>query len=94
MNNLNKKQLINEAKAQTKALYIIKKWLLYAIGMSSLGITLVCFSFLGSITYTTVGIIGIICTTLSVIAALLINLGIKRGTKNVEQILIAVENMK
>ncbi len=94
MAKLNRKQLIKEAEAQTKALMTIKKWLLYAIRISTFGIALVCFSFLGSTNYTTIGIIGTVCTFLSILAAILINLGIKRGTKNVEKILIAVENIK
>jgi len=91
---MNKSQLLAEAKAQNKALKIIKKWLAYAIGLSTIGVALTIFAFSGETTYIIVGIIGIILTLLSVIAALIISLGIKRGTKNVEMILKAAENKR
>lgn len=91
MAKLNKKQLLAEAEAQTKALKTIKKWLAYAIGVSTLSVALTCFAFLGGTTHIVVGVIGIVLTLLSTSAALIINLGIRKGTKNVEQILSAAE---
>jgi len=92
MIKLNRSQLLAEAEAQNKALKTIKKWLAYAIGLSTIGAALTLFAFSGKITI--IGVVGIILTFLSVTAALIINLGIKRGTANVEKILMAVENEK
>lgn len=93
MAKFNKKQLLAEAEAQTKALKTIKKWLTYTIGISTLSVALTCFAFLGETTHIVIGVIGIILVLLSTSAALIINLGIKKGTKNIEQILCAAEGL-
>lgn len=92
MNRLNRAQLIAEAKAQNKALKTIKKWLAYAIGSSTIGAALICFAFTGATAHVLIGVLGVILTFVSLIAAFLINLGIRRGTRNVEKLICAAES--
>ena len=79
MKELTKAQLLDEAKAQTNALKTIKRWLIYA-------------GFAGAAKHTALGVTGIILTVLSVTAAIVINLGLKKGGRNVERILKAAES--
>lgn len=92
MAKLTKRQMIEEAQAQSNALKTIKRWLMYAVAASTIGAALTYTGFTG-IWNRAVGIIGVILTFLSVAAALIINLGMHRGKKNVERILAAAENM-
>lgn len=93
MKKLGKKELLAEAAAQKKALVTIKKWLAYAIGASTVGLALALFGFVGESSHTAIGIFGIVLLVISLISALLINLGLKRGSRNVENILSAAEKM-
>ena len=92
MKELTKAQLLDEAKAQTNALKTIKRWLMYAIGVSTMGAALIYAGFAGAAKHTALGVTGIILTILSVTAAIVINLGLKKGGRNVERILKAAES--
>lgn len=93
MKQLGKKELLAEATAQSKALYTIRKWLAAAIGISTVSAALIVFAFMGESVHMLAGIMGIVLLVLSAAAALLINLGLKRGTENVKNILAAAEDM-
>lgn len=93
MKQLSKKELLAEAKAQSRALDTIRKWLAAAIGISTVSVALIVFGFMGESVHMLIGIIGIVLLVLSAAAALLINLGLKRGAENVKNILAAAEDM-
>ncbi len=93
MKKLSKKELLAEAAAQSRALNTIKKWLAAAIGISTVSTALIVLGFMGEGVHMLIGITGIVLLVLSVTAALLINLGLKRGSENVKNILTAAENM-
>ena len=93
MKQLSKKELLTEAMAQSKALDTIKKWLAAAIGISTVSMALIVFGFMGESAHMVIGIIGIVLLVLSAGAALLIDLGLKRGSENVKNILAAAENL-
>ena len=52
MKELTKAQLLDEAKAQTNALKTIKRWLMYAIGVSTMGAALIYAGFAGAAKHT------------------------------------------
>ncbi len=93
MKQLSKKELLAEAAAQSRALKTIKKWLAAAIGISTVSAALIVFGFMGESVHMLIGVIGIVLLVLSVAAALIINLGLKRGSENVKNILSAAEDM-
>ena len=93
MKQLSKKELLAEAMAQSKALKTIRKWLAAAIGISTVSMALILFGFMGESAHMLMGIIGIVLLVLSVAAALLIDLGLKRGTENVKNILASAEDL-
>ena len=87
MKKLNKKELLAEAAAQSKALGTIRKWLACAVGLSTISIALIIFGSAGETTKLLPCIFGGVLLVLSLASAFIINLGLRRGVKNVELIL-------
>ena len=90
MNANEKKRMMKEAEMQLKALKIINKWKLGAIALSTIGVALTYAGMAGNNRHLYLGIPGIILMVTSVIAALLLNLGLRNGRRNVEKILNVV----
>ncbi len=91
MADWSRNQLLAEAEAQNKALKRIKRWLVYAIGLSTIGAAFTYFAFSGETINKIIAVVGILIVFFSIGAAFLINLGIKKGIQNVERILAAAE---
>lgn len=91
MNADNKKKLMLEAELQLKALKKINIWKLAAIAFSTIGVALTYAAFAGNSRNIFLGILGIILTVVSLMAALLLNHGLRNGRKNVEKILNAID---
>ncbi len=84
MNAKLKENYINEVKYQTKMLNRLKQWLSYSIISSSISLILILF---GNQIHPIIRILGFILMAISIICALLIGLGIKNGTDNVNKII-------
>ncbi|MCD7949415.1 MAG: hypothetical protein LUG12_04010 [Erysipelotrichaceae bacterium] len=84
MNAELKQNYVNEVKYQTKMLNRLKQWLSYSIISSSMSLILILF---GSQIHPIIHILGFIFMIISIIAAILIGLGIKNGTDNVNKII-------
>lgn len=91
MNVDNRKKLMLEAELQLKALKKINIWKLAAIAFSTIGVALAYAGFAGSSRNIFLGILGIILTLVCLMAALLLNHGLRNGRKNVEKILNAID---
>ncbi|MCD7894655.1 MAG: hypothetical protein LUG60_13295 [Erysipelotrichaceae bacterium] len=84
MNAKLKENYINEVKYQTKMINRLKQWLSYSIISSSISLILILF---GTQVHPIIHILGFIFMVISIICALLIGLGIKNGTDNVNKII-------
>ncbi|MCD7809182.1 MAG: hypothetical protein LUH02_07550 [Erysipelotrichaceae bacterium] len=84
MNAKLKENYINEVKYQTKMINRLKQWLSYSIISSSISLILILF---GTQVHPIIHILGFILMAISIICALLIGLGIKNGTDNVNKII-------
>ncbi len=93
MKRLNKQELLAEAEAESRALGTIRKWLAGAIGISTISVAIIIFGFAGEEVKLLPAVFGSVLLALSLICAFLINLGLKRGARNVEIILSEAEKM-
>lgn len=83
-----KKAYIQEVKYQTQLLNRLKGWLKSTILFSSVSLILIIF---GPSIHSFVKPLGIVLMIISVIAAIIIGLGIKRGQENVSKIIDYIE---
>lgn len=88
MNKAQKSKLILEADLQTKEINKLKIWLKNSITVSTIGFVIALFGMQKSNWWF---VIGSIATVLSVIVAIIINMGIKNGKLNVEKILRLID---
>ncbi len=88
---LNRKQLLREAEQQKGALVKLKRWMRNAMVCSSCGMALTWWGLTGTGSRFACGIAGIVLTLLGVLCAALIGLGIRNGSRNVENILRAAK---
>ncbi|OUQ67836.1 hypothetical protein B5E53_07495 [Eubacterium sp. An11] len=91
MNALEKRNLTTEAKMQTEALKKINRWKMIAMAISTLGVALAYAGFAGLIQTPLLGVLGVAVTVISVAAALIFNLGLKNGRRNVKKMLQILE---
>lgn len=89
MNRLNRSELLNEAKMQSKALKMISRWRAGAMLIASVGILLAYIGFTASPPNLFCGIAGIVITLAGALCAVTLNVGIHNGRENVEKILNA-----
>lgn len=87
MNAVEKKRLSREAEMQMKALKKINRWKSIALAISAIGVALVYGGFAGAGQNLFLGICGIIFMVIGAVCAIILNLGLKNGRKNVEKIL-------
>lgn len=83
-----KQAYIGEIQYQTKMLNNLKVWLRNMIVLSSISLILVLF---GDEMYSFLSTVGIVLMVLSVIACLILSLGIKNGYNNINKIINYIE---
>lgn len=88
MNVKERNSLIREAERQTEALKQISSWRTMATGVSTIGAALIYAGFIGS-HHPVIGIGGAAFLLLGMCGAVIFNLGLKNGRRNVEKILRA-----
>ena len=88
MQNKMKQAYIGEIQYQTKMLNNLKVWLRNIIMLSSISLILVLF---GDEMYSFLSTVGIVLMVLSVIACLILSLGIKNGYNNINKIINYIE---
>lgn len=87
MNAVEKSNLSREAQMQMNALKKISRWRTIAIALSTLGAALIYAGFAGADCNLFLGIPGIIVILLGAVSAIILNLGIKNGRRNVEKMI-------
>ncbi len=87
MNAVEKKRLSKEAEMQVKALKKINQWKNIAVAISAIGVAITYAGMAGAERNTFLGILGIIVIVVGIVSAIVINLGLKNGRRNVEKIL-------
>ena len=90
MNAAEKNRLSKEAEMQIHSLHRIGVWRTIAIAFSTLGVAITYAGLAGRNQSIFLGILGIILIIVSVCFAIVFNLGIKNGKRNVEKILDAL----
>lgn len=91
MNFIYKRKLSKEAEMQIKALKKINRWKIIALAVSTLGVAAAYAGFGGIIQSLFLGVLGVIITVTAAAAALIFNLGLKNGRRNVEKMLNILE---
>lgn len=90
MNAAEKRRLSKEAEMQMEALKKINRWKIGAIGASAIGVGMTYAGFFGAQRNLFLGIPGIAVVLLGISCAVVLNLGLKNGRRNVEKILDAL----
>ncbi len=91
MNAVQKRNLSIEAQMQLNALKKINLWKNIAIAVSTLGVAAVYAGIAGNGRSLFLSVPGVIIIVFGVSAALVLNLGIRNGRKNVEKMLAALD---
>ncbi len=91
MNALEKDSLLAEAKMQIKALKKINEWKRLAIIISTIGIAIAYAGIAGTPSHLFLGILGIFLTLAGAGAAVVTNLGLKNGRRNVEKMIYVID---
>lgn len=91
MNVLEKDSLLTEAKMQIKALRKINEWKRLAIIVSTIGVAVAYAGIAGTPSHLFLGILGIFLTLAGAGAAVVTNLGLKSGKRNVEKIIHVID---
>ena len=91
---MNKMLLLDEADKQIKAIFTLKKWMRLSISFSTILMVLSYFSLNNFGLISPLGIISILFTSIFICIALILNLGIRNGERNIEEILKASQSIK
>ena len=91
MNSIERRSLSKEAEMQMKALKKIGQWRILALAVSTLGVAMAYAGLAGMVPSAFLGVSGIVLTVLAAAAALVFNLGLKNGRRNVEKMLQILE---
>lgn len=94
MNAMEKNRLSKEADMQIKALKKIEQWKNIALAISAIGVAVSYAGFSGDDRRLFLCILGIVLIVISTISAIILNLGLKNGRRNVEKILYTLESNK
>lgn len=94
MNVTERRRLSQEAALQTKALGQIEGWKKIALALSAVGVAFTYAGYAGQIPHIFFGIFGIILIIAGTGSAVVLNLGIRNGKRNVEKILGLLERDK
>lgn len=87
MKDEEKKQMVYEAEKQSKLLKNLSRWSRNVMGVSSIGVVVAYYGLSHSGIKFALGVFGVLFTVICTIACLLINLAIRNGTRNVNNIL-------
>lgn len=87
MNASEKRNLTQEARMQVKALNKINRWKNIALILSAVGVAIAYHGMADGIQNLFLGIFGIIIIVVSTLSAVVLNLGLKNGRRNVGKIL-------
>ena len=87
MNAGEKRKILTEAELQQKALKKIQLWKNIAIAISTLGVAVAYAGIAGTSRNLFFGILGVIIILVGLAGALLLNLGLRNGRRNVERML-------
>lgn len=87
MNAVEKNNLSREARMQMNALKKISRWRTIAVALSTLGAAMIYAGFAGADNHLLLGISGIVIILLSAVSAVILNLGLRNGRKNVEKMI-------
>lgn len=87
MNAVEKNRLSQEIKMQTNALRRISRWRMLALALSTSGVALTYAGFSGESSRLLFGIPGILMIAAGALGAIILNLGLKNGRRNVEKML-------
>ena len=93
-NTESRQMLIEEARKQSEALRSISRWRSIAFIIAAVGAALIYGGVVRSAMRTPLIAIGAVITALGLAAAVVCDMGIRNGRKNVEKILDAAEKMK
>lgn len=91
MNALEKDSLLTEAKMQIKALKKINEWKKLAIIVSTIGVAIAYAGIAETPSHLFLGILGIFLILAGAGAAVVTNLGLKNGKRNVEKIIQVID---
>ncbi|MDE5910541.1 MAG: hypothetical protein K2H52_17700 [Lachnospiraceae bacterium] len=91
MNALEKDSLLTEAKMQIKALKKINEWKRLAIIVSTIGVAIAYAGIAGTPSYIFLGILGIFLTLAGAVLAVVTNLGLRNGRRNVEKMIHIID---
>lgn len=87
MNTVEKNRLAEEARLQNKALKKISTWKSLAMAIATLGVAVAYAGFAGKDLRLFFGIAGIALILSGTVSAIILNLGLRNGRKNVEKII-------
>lgn len=87
MNAVEKARLSKEAEMQLAALKRINRWKIMALAVSAVGVAVTYAGMAGAERNLFLGIPGILVIVLGTVGAMVLNLGLKNGRRNVEKIL-------
>jgi len=90
MNAIEKKRLSKEAEMQLSALKRINQWKTLALALSAIGVALTYAGMAGAARNLPLGILGIATILIGAASAIVLNLGLKNGRRNVEKMLDAI----
>ena len=91
MNTTEKIRLSNETHMKLKSLKKIEVWKNIAVALSTLGVALTYAGMAGNSRNLFLGIPGVIIILAGLISALILNLGLKNGRRNVKKMLRILE---
>ena len=91
MDAAEKKRLTKEANMQLSALKRINQWKTFALALSAVGVALTYASMAGVDKNWALGFPGIAAILIGAAGAVVLNLGLKNGRRNVEKMLDAIE---
>lgn len=94
MNVLDKKTISKEAEMQLIALKKINTWKIIAIAFSTLGVAITYAAMAAADRNLVLGILGVIIIVLGIGSALVLNLGLKNGRRNIEKMLNQIQGNK
>lgn len=91
MGTLERNKLAQEAYLQTRALKKINTWKVISMGIAAIGVAFAYAGFSGDSQNLFLSIPGIFMIVFGAVVAVILNLGLKNGRRNVEKILHVLE---
>ena len=89
---LTKEQLLDEAQKQKNALAVMGQWRSWLFGLTTVFLVLAGAGLRKSGAFFVLGIIAAVCMAISFILLLIVNLSIRNGRRNVENLLDSLKS--